>query len=250
MDAKDRIRETLLEALAVAIAGGEARLWKAGKLDGLFPARTAACAEAAQRAIEQGLLERVRIEAKGKTEIEWVRITPRGVQFLHDHESPVRALHELRAALRQGQRAMPAWLDEMGAVLESAKERLREDAARWEARLDALEQRVGDALRRLEASGPLVPPELAREHPWCIDALNYLDRRRTAGAPEACPLPELFAAVAEHHPALPLGAFHEGLRRLHQRKAVLLRPAASGADLPSPEFALYDGSEVYYFAVR
>ncbi|MBY0231972.1 MAG: hypothetical protein K2W96_22035 [Gemmataceae bacterium] len=248
MEAKDRVRDILVEALAAAIAGGEARLWKAGKLDGLFPSRTGASAEAARRALDEGLLERVRVETKGKTEIEWVRLTPRGVQWLHDHESPVRALHELRDAVRQGRRAMPLWLDEMGGVLDAVRLQLKEDAERWESRLEALERRVVDTLRRLEASGPLVPPELAREHPWCIDALNYLDRRRTAGAPEACPLPELFAAVAEHHPALSILAFHEGLKTLHHRKAVLLR--APSGEMPSAEFALLDGAEVYYFAVR
>ncbi len=247
MEAKDRVRETLTEALAAAIAGGEHRLFKSGKLDGLFPARSAACAEAAQRALAEGLLERVRVEVRGKTEIEWVRLAPAGVQFLHENESPVRALHELRTALHVGQKALPAWLGDMRAVLGDIGKRLAEDAERWSARLDVLERRVDDALRRLEAAGPLVTPELANEHPWAIDALNYLDRRRSAGAPPECPLPELFAAVSGHHPDLAVLSFHDGLRKMHHRKAVLLRPAA---EMPSPEFALLDGAEVYYLAVR
>lgn len=247
---RDRTTEALVEALAQAVAGGEHRLFRAGKLDGLFPGRTAACAEAAGRALSEGLLERVRVETKGKTEIEWVRLTPRGVQYLHDHESPVRALHELRTALHVGQKVMPVWLDEMRAILGEVGNRLEEDARRWSARLDALERRVDDALRRLEAAGPLVPPELARDHPWAVDALNYLDRRRTAGAPELCPLPELFAAVVEHHPQLPLSTFQEGLRLMHQRKAVLLRPPGSEEEMTGPEFALLDGAAIYYYAAR
>jgi len=247
MEAKDRIRETLAEALAAAIDGGEHRLFKAGKLEGLFPGRAAASVEAARRALDEGLLERSRVETKGKTEVEWVRLAPAGVQFLHDNESPVRALHELRTALHVGQKALPTWLDDMRAVLGDVGRRLAEDADRWSDRLDTLERRVDDALRRLEAAGPLVPPELAAEHPWAVDALNYLDRRRSAGAPPECPLPELFAAVVGQHPSLTVLTFHDGLRQMHRRKGLLLRPSR---EMASPEMALLDGAEVYYLAVR
>jgi len=87
-------------------------------------------------------------------------------------------------------------------------------------------------------------------HPWAIDVLNYLDRRRNGGAPGGCPLPELFAAVVRQHPALSVSAFHEGLRRLHDRRALRLQPAASLADLPQPEYALLDGAAVLYYAAR
>lgn len=247
---RDRTSDVLIEALAQAVAGGEHRLYRAGKLEGLFPGRASACVEAAQHALAEGLLERVRTEIKGKTEIEWVRLTPRGVQFLHEHESPVRALHELRTALHVGQKALPVWLHEMRQALTEMATRFEADAQHWSARLLALERRVDDALRRLESAGPLVPPEVARDHPWAIDALNYLDRRRTAGAPERCPLPELFAAVVEHHPQLPLSAFQDGLRILHHRKAVLLRPPTSDEEMTGPEFALLDGAIIYYYAVR
>lgn len=251
MEPRDRVSETLIEALTQAVAAGqEQRLYRAGKLDGLFPGRTAVSTEAAHRALSQGLLEQTRLEVKGKSEIEWVRITPRGVQFLHDTESPLRALHDLRAAVQSSRRGLPAWVDEAAAVLAEVKERLQADADRWHARLEALERRVGDALRRLEATGPLVPPDLARDHPWAIDALNYLDRRRSAGAPGQCPLPELFAAVVEHHPALPVGAFHEGLRRLNERRALTLRPATSPDEMTGPEYALWDGTSIHYYAVR
>jgi hypothetical protein len=105
-------------------------------------------------------------------------------------------------------------------------------------------------LRRLEEAAPLLPPDVAETHPWAIDALNYLDRRRNGGAPGDCPLPELFAAVVRRHPALSVSAFHEGLRRLHDRRALRLQPAASRADLPQPEYALLDGAAVLYYAAR
>jgi hypothetical protein len=159
-------------------------------------------------------------------------------------------LQELRGALRCNRQAVPAWLEEMKAGLSVLGQRLAQDAASWQARLDGLERRVDEALRRLEADGPLLPTEVAQEHPWALDALNYLDRRRGAGAPDDCPLPELFTALSRHYPSLSLGTFHDGLRRLHQRQAVRLRPADTPADLAQPEYALLDDARVYYYAGR
>jgi hypothetical protein len=246
----DRETEALLEALRQAVAGPpEQRLYRAGKLDGLFGGRAGANAAAAARALRDGLLEVVRTETKGKTQADWVRITPRGVDFLHEHESPVCALRELLAALRGGRDAVPAWLEQMRGTLRSTEERLSADAGRWLERLGALERRVEEALRRLEASAPRLPAELAGGYPWALDALNYLDRRR-GGADGKCPLPELFAAVARHHPGLSIASFHEGLRRLHERRALRLAAPGDVAELAQPEYALLDEASVFYYAQR
>jgi hypothetical protein len=251
----DRVTETLVEALKQALAGdGEQRLYRAGKLEGLFPGRAGSGGTAAAQALREGLLEVVRTEVKGKTAIDWVRLTPRGVEFLHERESPVRALEDVRSALRTNQQAVPVWLAEMRDGLQALDERLAADARKWLQRLHALERRVDEALRRLEEATPLLPPELAAAHPWSVDALNYLDRRRQAAgaspAPEPCPLPELFAALTGQHPGLSVSAFHEGLRRLHDRRVLRLHPAGSRADLPQPEYALLDGAAVLYYAAR
>src|SRR5256886_13416379 len=93
----DKVTETLLSALKTAMADpAEQRLFRSGKLAGLFAGKTSVNAEAAQRALRDGLLEIVNTELKGKTPIEWVRITPAGVDFLLSHESPLRAIEELR----------------------------------------------------------------------------------------------------------------------------------------------------------
>ena len=65
-----------------------------------------------------------------------------------------------------------------------------------------------------------------------------------------CPLPELFAALVRQYPGLSVHAFHEGLRRLHERRLLHLRPAANLADLPLPEYALLEGAAVLYYATR
>src|SRR5260370_14827397 len=110
----DRLTETLLDALKTAFAApaGE-RLFRAGKLTGLFPGRVGVSAEAAATALRDGLLEITRTETKGKAVIEWAKLTPRGVEFLHQHESPVPALHELRDVLSTSQAGLPAWAAEM-----------------------------------------------------------------------------------------------------------------------------------------
>jgi hypothetical protein len=83
-----------------------------------------------------------------------------------------------------------------------------------------------------------------------VDALNYLDRRRNGGATGPCPLPELFGALARQHAGLSVTAFHEGLRRLNDCRAVQLQPADGPGELPQPEYALLDGGALLYFAAR
>jgi hypothetical protein len=247
----ERTTELLLEALKRALVGpGEQRLYKSGKLDGLFPSRQGSASEAAQVALSEGLLEVVRTEERGKTIFEWVRLTPRGVDFIHDQESPVRALRELRAELRCNQQAVPVWLEQMRSTLRTLDERLTDEARRWSQRLGELSRVVEDTLRRIEASAPLLPPDLAEKHPWAIDALNYLDRRRNGGAPSPCSLSELYAALARQHPQLAIGAFHEGLRRLNECRAIHLKSADNLSDLAQPEYALLDAGQVLYYAER
>lgn len=249
--AADRIVATLVDALKQALSeSGEQRLYRSGKLSGLFPSRGGINSEAAARALREGLLEVVRTETKGKTVIEWVRLTPRGVNFLHEHESPLRALEELRSLLQSAEAAVPIWLTDMRQQLQALSQRLSEDAQRWENHLAALQQRIEASLRRLEAALPQVPDSLAEVVPWAAEVLIYLERRHATGAPEDCPLPELFAAVVEKHPDLSIAAFHEGLRRMNDRKMLRLLPLSSPSVAPQPEFAMLDGANLHYFAGR
>jgi len=248
----DRLTETLLDALKMALAApGEERLFRAGKLTGLFPGRIGVCAEAAAKALHDGLLEITRTETKGKRVIEWAKLTPRGLEFLHDHESPVRALHELRDVLRTTQDGLPTWVAEMRQALVAQSERLAEDARRFHARLDALAQRVEEALHRLETKGPNLPPGITAAAPWASNALAYLDHRRLTGANGHCPLPELFNALVTKYPELSVGAFHDGLRRLQCERVLRLVPfAGAPSDLPEPEYAILDGAALLYYATR
>jgi hypothetical protein len=245
----DKVTELLFDALKQGLLRpGEHRLYKSGKLDGLFPGRGGLSAEAAARGLREGLIETVRTEAKGKTVIDWVRVTPKAVDFLHEHESPLTALQELRAELRATQEGVPAWSEEVRRTLAALGDQVAQDAARMRHRVEALSERVEEALRRLALIGPHLPDGVARAVPWAEDALTYLERRRAGGAPGPCPLPELFAVLAGRQAEFTLPGFHDGLRRLHERRLVhLLPPSAVPGEMAQPEYALLDGGNVLYY---
>lgn len=247
----DKVSEALLLGLKEALArNSEQRLFRSGKLAGLFGSKSGASGAAAARALRDGLLEVVRTETRGKMVVEWVRPTVKGVNFVHDNESPVQVLRELRDLLQTSRENVPAWLDRLRQELAAQHERLMQEVQAYLERLDAVRQRVDEALQRAAILGPAVPDSVASSVPWAADALGYLDRRHSSGAAGDCPLPELFTAVRERHGELSLPSFHEGLRRLHDRRLLRLAPARDPASLNEPEYALLDGDALLYFAGR
>jgi hypothetical protein len=252
MPMADKVEDLLITALKQALAEpGEQRLFRSGKLAGLFPGRTGASAEAAARALREGLFEVARTETKGKTSINWVKPTPRGVAFLHERESPVRVLRDLLDVLRANRDGVPGWLADIRQDLLGIGDRLADQTQRWSQRLEALAQRVEEALGRVNASAPQLSDGMAANLPWGLDALTYLFRRQAGGGAAECPLPELFLAVSQNHPGLTVKDFHDGLRRLHDRGALRLQAFTKPAEqLPEPEFALVDGASVYYYVAR
>jgi hypothetical protein len=244
----DKATRALIDALKQALAEpGEQPLYRTGKLDGLFPGRVGSNAEAATRALRDGLLEIVRTETKGKTQIEWVRPTPQATEFLHKHESPIRTLQDLQAILQTTRAGIPLWLEEMRQQLQALCGKLSAESERWTHRLDALGEQVAAALRRVEVAEPVLPPGVAEDAPWAAEALTYLDHRRVARPSRECPLPELFAALREKHPELTVPAFHDRLRRLSDRGVVRLLPFdGPESQLPEPEWALVDGAQLFY----
>ncbi len=250
--AKDRVTESLLEALRQALAeSGEQPVFKAGNRRGLFGGKAGAHAEAADRARREGLLEITRTETKGKATIEWARITPAGVNFLHEHESPLRALTDLQHLLRQNQQALPVWLGEMQDALQQLSTRLNQEAQHWTQQLEALARRVSEALDRAESNGSRLSSGMTSVVPWATDALAYLDRRQAGAQAGPCTLRELFAALNSLHPDLSLTAFHNGLRRLQDGRVVRLLPWVDGVQqLSEPEYALLDGGALLCFVTR
>jgi hypothetical protein len=250
--AADKINDALVQALKQAAAEpGEQRLFRSGKLAGLFASKSGTNAEAAARALRDGLLEVARTETKGKTAIEWVRLTPRGVEFLAAHASPRRALEQLRDVLSAAREGLPLWQQAVRAELQALDQRLAAETDRFAHRLELLGRQVTEALAHLEEEQAQLPDGVAGSVTWARDAVDYLENRRNGGAAGECPLPELFSAVQRQHADLSITAFHEGLRRLQQGRAVRLLPyTAPAAELPRPEFALYDRGAVFYHVAR
>lgn len=243
-----RRTEFLLDALKTAVAvPGEHRLFRAGKLAGLFPSRAGTSSAAALVAISDGLLETVRTETRGKIVTEWVRGTPKAVGFVHDHDSPKSVLREMREVLCAARSGVTPWMADTKAELAAMSAKIEEHVTTTLKRLDDLAERVEAALRRAEAHRPTVAPGVGQVVPWAIDALEYLDRRKDGGATGDCPLPELFHALRVKTPVLAVGEFHDGLKRLHDVRAVRLTAGEQAWAITEPEYAaVVDGQLMYW----
>jgi hypothetical protein len=247
----DKVKEILVEALRQGVQeGGEQRLYRSGKLPGLFAGRTSLHAEIASLAVRDGLLEIIRTEAKGKTTSEWVKVTPKGIEFLLEHESPITAMEELKSVLQINQDGIPKWLAELRQNLDTLSQTLNSEVQALSRRLETLTVRVVEALKRAEKLGPALPEGAVGALTWAHEAVGYLERRRDGGLGEKCPMPELFAAVKDKEGGLTLKDFHIGLRRLHDRGVLRLLPFEGADGPPEPEYALLDGPDVFYYAAR
>ena len=233
--------EAILAALRIALREpAEHRLYQTGKLPGLFASRHGTPAEAARFAVAEGLLDVTRTEVRGKQSVEWVRPTPKAVRFVDEHDSPKSVLVDLKTVIGDTRAGVPVWLADTQAELTALRTAFDDRAAAMLAHLDALTKRVEAALRRVELSPPGMPESAKRAVPWGLAALEYLDRRAFAGVPGDCPLAELFRAVRDDFADLTLTDFHDGVRRLHDLRAVLL-VSNSAADA---EYALVVGAAV------
>ncbi|MSQ93528.1 MAG: hypothetical protein EXR98_03110 [Gemmataceae bacterium] len=241
----DRRTLALLDALKLgAMERGEVRLYRRGKLPGMFGQRTRLNADIADQAVKDGLLEMARVETVGKVAVEWVRVTQKGLAFLVDNESPVRALTELSEALALNQQGLPSWAAQMHARIEQLATNFDAEVGAMRNRLEQLSQRVVAAIERLESAW--VVPDLPAT-PWAGATIDYLERRRQVGLGTRCPLADLFSAVREKHAELTIKDFHAGLRRMQETKAITLLPSTGNGDTPGAEYAMLDGTAVYYY---
>ena len=239
--------EVLKQALAVA---GEHRLFRTGKLEGLFPSQTAANKEAAEAAVRDGLLEIVRTETKGKTTTQWVRSTPKAVEFVHQHESPLQTLQELQVLLQASKEGLPPWLDDLKQRLVRMSDELTREVERWSQRLDSLHTQVSEALQK----ATVMPRRLGvndTDSEWARESLDYLGRRKSTGVEGECSLPELFTALQLHHSEMSISGFHDQLLRLQDRRTLRLLPFPGDLSaIPEPEFALPDGMQLLYYVAE
>ncbi len=243
-----KMESVLLDALKVALADPrEHRLYRSGKLDGIFPSKIGISLEAANHALRYNLLEITRTEAKGPVSIEWVKVTPQGVEFVYTHDSPRAVLGEMRKVLISAKVGVPGMMGQLHGELEALSRKFAGEIDLYMKRLDSLTARVEETIRRMDATGPLLADPLQAIIPWGYDAMNYLEQRRQTGVGTPCPLPELFESLKAKHPCLTIPSFHDGLKRLADNRALKLN---SASDMPLPEYALLDGSRMLYNVER
>jgi hypothetical protein len=239
----------LLAGLRAALSGDEHRLYRSCKAEGLFASKSGPAGEAAGLAIREGLLEYSRTETKGRFEIEWVRLTAKGVEYLYQHDSPRAILGEMRQMLATAQSGVPIWQDEILKLLENLATHITDQMGRYLDKLESLSKRVDEAIHRSDVT-PDLSKALQELVPWGVDALAYLEHRRRGGATNDSPMPELFGAVRGKHPAITVRDFHDGLRRLADNRAVKLSPWPGPGAIPQPEYAMMAEGQLVYQVSR
>ncbi len=183
----EKVTEVLLEALRHgASAQGVQRLFRSGKLPGLFSGRTSLNTEIASQAVRDGLIELVRTETKGKTTTEWVQVTQQGTAFLLEHESPVRAMEELKTVLQAHRDGLPHWLAELRRTLEELAQKINTEVSAIGRRLDSLAEQVEDSIKRADKLGPQLPEARRRRSPGLtMPSVTWSSARRAASVKSA-----------------------------------------------------------------
>ncbi len=222
----DKSTQLLLDALSRAAAEPTGLpLYGSKGSPGLFVA-TSAARFAAQRCLDEALVRVLRREPRGKSEQDICAITDKGLQYLLTQASPRQVLEDLV-------RAVEARQAQLGELVHAARQA--------QVSLDGLR----DVVRRVLAQ----PEQAADADDWLPAALAHLDRWHAAGTSEDCPLPELYRELCQGRPALTVGQFHDGLRRLHAQGQIYLHPWTGPlCDLPQPTLALLVGHVIAFYA--
>jgi hypothetical protein len=234
----DRPTQMLLDGLSRAVADPAGVPLFGGKASpGLFAA-TAVGKAAAQRCRDEGLLRVVRTETKGKTSLDVCAVTDKGLAYLLSQVSPKQVLEDFI-------RTLDAKQSQAGELLMIARQ--------MQAGIDALKLTAERVLEHL--GRPAAEPHHGGNgsangsETWPGAVLSYLARRQEAGASEDCPLPELFRHARLTSPALTIGQFHDGLRRLLDAGQLYLHPWTGPLyAIPEPPCALLVGHEIAYYA--
>lgn len=231
----DKPTQLVLAALSRAVAEpGGLPLFGSKSAPGLFAA-TATGRQAAQRCQDEGYLQLVRSETKGKSTVDYYTLSDKGLNYLLSQASPRELLEDLVRALeaRQAQAA------DLLAV-----------ARQMQATLDGLKASAEQVLRQVPPAASVSDGTAApADDGWKADALAFLSSWHASGASEDCPLPELFRQARQVEPALSIGRFHDGLRQLHDAEQIYLHPWTGPLyAIPEPPLALLVGHAVAYFA--
>jgi hypothetical protein len=268
----DKLTQLITDALTQAAADpGGMPLYASKSEPGLFPPTTAA-KSAAKRCLDDGLLQVLRSETKGKQAREVCGITDAGLQFLIDRVSPKQVLDDFVRVLE----ARQSQADELLATAR----RMVDGLIGLRTAVNAILPRIVDTripipanperLRQGDTPDPIADTPASPNHRVAYmngtatlaasprtDAdelagavLTHLaDWAASAGAGQDCPLPELYRALTPREAPPTIGEFHDCLRRLHASRQIYLHPWTGPLyTLPEPHYALLVGHEVAYYA--
>ena len=228
----DRASQLLLAGLSRAAAepAGLPLHWRKG-VDALFTS-SAAGKRAAQRSKDEGYLQIVRTESRGKSHLEICALTEKGLAHLFSQVSAKQVLEDFI-------RAVESRRTQVDELLVSARH--------IQTGLDALKFAAEKVLREVHA--PSSPSFMNGALAPNVDLLPFLTRWQESGAAEDCPLPDLYRQASSPAPSLTIGQFHDRLRRLHDRQQIFLHPWTGPLyAIPEPCFALLVGHEIAYYA--
>jgi hypothetical protein len=250
----DKSSQLVLTALSRAMAEAVGLpLHGSRTAPGLFAA-TPLGRQAAQRCVEEGYLrlldssEADPTAHKGKAPPDLCVLTDKGRAYLLGQLSPRQVLEDFVRVLE----ARQTQADELLTLARSMQTNLGALKANADKALDRLAAGTDSPLflphhLNGEANGATQripqPPDETAEY------LTHLARWQSSGAPEDCPLPELFRRLAAETPGLTIGRFHDVLRRLHDVDQIYLHPWTGPLyAVPEPSYALLVGHEVAYYA--
>lgn len=243
----DKSTQLMLEALSRAVAEPTGLpLYGSKAAPGLFAA-TAPARQAAEKCKEEGYLHVIRVETRGKSQREVCAITEKGLAWLLEQVSPRQVLEQLVQGLE-------ARNDQVNELVAAARQS--------QASLDTLKVTIQQVLSRLQQ--PTTPPAAAAavnglgqdpsangSETWLSAVVHHLADWQAHRQLEDCPLPELYRRARRLAPALTVGHFHDGIRRLHEQQLIYLHPWTGPLyEIPEPALALMVGHEIAYYVSK
>lgn len=227
----DKLALAMTEGLLRAAVQTEGLPLHGPRNSGLFP-NSAVGKQAALACLERGYVEVRGIETQGKKPVELYGITPSGLEFLLGQISPREVLTQIAQAVAS--RIGP--LQDIERAVASCRREI-----------EAFRHRIDTLLTHLPTQPEAILAALTGS--WQQTALEFLERWQAEKPNEDCPLPDLFAQARSVCPALTLGQFHDGLRRLHDEGRIYLHPWTGPLyEIPEPACALLIGHAVAYYA--
>lgn len=232
----DTSQALILEALTRAAAAPEGLPLLGSKAaPGLF-AKSAVGKNAAGLCQEQGLVQILRSETRGKVTHQVCAITEKGLAHLLSQTNPRQALEAFVSALEARQ-------EQVDALLAGARAS--------QTHLEALRRHAEKVLQQMQECPQTLSAQRNGKHESdCGDSIRaQLRRWHEAHALEDCALPELFRSLKAAQASLSIGQFHDVLRRLHDQRQVYLHPWTGPLhELPEPALAMMVGHEIAYYA--